>query len=265
MRDLLNDLETGKLLSDPDPVKRAQLQMRTALPKRFYTEVSVAAGDGGFQVHLDGKPVRTPAKALLAFPTAQAAQRVADEFAAQVETIDLLTMPSMRLVNTAIDGVANEADAVAEDILRFASSDMLCYRADGPDGLVARQNAAWDPVLDWALRVFGARFVLAEGIIHVTQPQSSITALRIHLDQRRDPIRLAALHLMTSLTGSALLALAVEADEITAEEAWRAAHVDEDWQIDHWGQDAEAVHRRNLRWRDMKAAAYMIEALKAAA
>ena len=149
MRDLLNDLETGKLLSDPDPVKRAQLQMRTALPKRFYTEVSVAAGDGGFQVHLDGKPVRTPAKALLAFPTAQAAQRVADEFAAQVETIDLLTMPSMRLVNTAIDGVANEADAVAEDILRFASSDMLCYRADGPDGLVARQNAAWDPVLDF--------------------------------------------------------------------------------------------------------------------
>ena len=265
MRDLLNDLETSNLLSDPDPVKRAQKQMRTALPKRFYAEVAVAAGEGGFQIHLDGKAVRTPAKAVLALPTAEAAQRVAEEFAAQAEVIDPVTMPAMRLVNTAIDGVANEADAVAEDILRFASSDLLCYRADGPEGLVSRQNAAWDPVLDWALTALGARFVLAEGIVHVTQPQTSITALRIHLDQRREPIRLAALHLMTSLTGSALLALAVESRETTAEEAWRAAHVDEDWQIDHWGQDAEAVHRRNLRWRDMKAAADMIEALKARA
>jgi len=262
MRDILEDFDAGRLLSDPDPVKRAQNQMRTALPKRFYTNVTVEPEGDVFAVKLDGKSVRTPAKALLALPKQSAAQIVADEFAAQGEVIDPVTMPAMRLVNTAIDGVANEADAVAEDILRFASSDLLCYRADSPEGLVARQNEAWDPVLDWALTDLGARFVLAEGIVHVAQPPAAITTLKIHLDQRREPLRLAALHLMTSLTGSALLALAVDAGAITAEEAWRAAHVDEDWQIDHWGQDSEAVARRNARWRDMKAAAGIIEALR---
>jgi len=262
MRDILEDMEAGRLLSDADPVKRAQNQMRTALPKRFYTDVTVEGDDNGFVVKLDGRAVRTPAKAVLALPTRQSAQIVADEFAAQQDVIDPVTMPATRLVNTAIDGVASEADAVAEDILRFASSDLLCYRADSPEGLVARQNEAWDPILDWASAMLGARFLLAEGVIHVTQPPASIAALRIHLDQRREPVRLAALHLMTSLTGSALLALAVDAEEITAEEAWRAAHVDEDWQIEHWGQDSEAVARRNARWRDMNAAARTIAALR---
>jgi chaperone required for assembly of F1-ATPase len=265
MRDILEDLEAGRLLSDPDPVKRAQNQMRTALPKRFYTTVTVEQQGEGFVVKLDGKSVRTPAKALLALPTQAAAQIGADEFAAQEDVINPVTMPAMRLVNTAIDGVANEPDAVAEDVLRFASSDLLCYRADAPEGLVARQNEAWDPVLDWALSALGARFVLAEGIVHVAQPPAAIGALRIHIDQRREPNRLAGLHLMTSLTGSALLALAVDAEAITAEEAWRAAHVDEDWQIDHWGQDSEAVARRNARWRDMNAAARIIGALRSSA
>jgi chaperone required for assembly of F1-ATPase len=263
MRDILEDLEAGRLLSDPDPVKRAQNQMRTALPKRFYTSVAVEQENaGGFVIKLDGRPVRTPAKAVLILPTGAAAQFVADEFSAQQEIIDPVTMPAMRLVNTAIDGVAREADAVAEDILRFASSDLLCYRADAPDGLIERQTEAWDPILDWASSTLGARFVLAQGVVHVAQPSASIAAVRIHLDQRREPVRLAALHLMTSLTGSALLALAVDAGAITAEEAWHAAHVDEDWQIDHWGQDSEAVARRNARWRDMSAAARMIAALR---
>lgn len=262
MRNILNDLEAGKLLSDPDPVKRAQIQMRTKLPKRFYTDVTVVATETGFTIHLDGKAVRTPAREVMILPTEAAARIVADEFAAQAETMDTITMPAMRLVNTAIDGVAKEADAVAEDILRFASSDLLCYRADGPDGLVARQNAAWDPLIDWASSSLGARFLLAEGIIHIQQPAAAMTAVRIHLDQRREPLRLAALHLMTSLTGSALLALAVEARHLSAEEAWRASNVDEDWQIDHWGQDSEAVARRNGRWRDMNAAARMIAVLR---
>ncbi|RVB84374.1 ATPase, partial [Mesorhizobium sp. M7A.F.Ca.CA.002.04.1.1] len=143
MRDILNDLEAGKYLSDPDPVRRAQIQMKTPLPKRFYKAASVAPIDNGFAVHLDGKPVRTPGKALLVLPTEAAAALVADEFAAQSETIDPVKMPVMRLVNTAIDGVASDPQAVLEDILRFASSDLTCYRADAPQGLVERQNQHW--------------------------------------------------------------------------------------------------------------------------
>jgi chaperone required for assembly of F1-ATPase len=263
MRDVLNDLEAGRLLSDPDPVRRAQIQMRMPLPKRFYKEVSVAAGEGGFVVQLDGKAVKTPGKALLVLPTECAAQLVAEEFAAQGETLDLGSMPVYRLVNTAIDGVASDPQAVLEDILRFSSSDLLCYRADGPDTLVRRQNEAWDPVLDWARAVLGARFNLAEGVIHVEQPREAIAALGVHLGQRAEPLRLAALHVMTSLTGSALLALAVDFGELDAEAAWKAAHVDEDFQAEHWGEDAEALARRAHRKRDMMAAAELIEATKA--
>ena len=263
MRDILNDLEAGKLLSDPDPIRRAQIQMRTPLPKRFYKDVAVAAGEGGFVVQLDGRPVKTPGKALLALPTEGAAELVANEFAAQGETLDLASMPVYRLVNTAIDGVASDPQAVVEDILRFSSSDMLCYRADGPHTLVQRQNEAWDPVLDWARATLGARLLLAEGVIHVEQPREAIAAIGVHLNQRAEALRLAALHVMTSLTGSALLALAVDFRELDAEKAWQAAHVDEDFQAEHWGQDAEALARRAGRKRDMIAAARLIEAIGA--
>lgn len=264
MRDLLEDLDAGRLLSDPDPVRRAQIQMRTPLPKRFYRAVTVGAGEGGFAVLLDGKTARTPARALLALPTAAAARLVADEYDAQAETVDPTTMPITRLVNTAIDGVAREADAVAEDILRFSSSDMLCYRADGPEGLVQRQNAHWDPILDWAQEAFGARMTLAEGVVFVEQPRESIAAVRLHLARRRDACRLAGLHLMTSITGSALIALAVEGGFLDAEAAWTAAHVDEDWQAEQWGQDAEAMARRSARKRDFLAAVRLVRALDAA-
>ncbi|WP_192181201.1 ATP12 family chaperone protein [Mesorhizobium amorphae] len=262
MRDILNDLEAGKQLSDPDPVRRAQIQMKTPLPKRFYKDVSVVPADEAFAVHLDGKPVRTPGKALLVLPTEQAAALVAGEFDAQGETIAPVSMPVMRLVNTAIDGVASDPQAVLEDILRFASSDLLCYRADAPQGLVDRQNELWDPVIDWARTALGARFNLAEGIIHVEQPRETIAVLGVHLAQRKEPLRLAAIHVMTSLTGSALLALAVDFGELDGEAAWAAGHVDEDWQVEHWGQDAEAVARRSARKRDMMAAVGLLDALK---
>ena len=261
MRDILNDLEAGKLLSDPDPVRRAQIQMRTPLPKRFYAAVSVEPDGDAFGVRLDGKPVRTPGKALLALPSEAAARIVAGEFEAQEKVIDPVTMPTLRLVNTAIDGVAVDPQAVLEDILRFASSDLLCYRADAPQGLVDRQNEHWDPVLDWTRSELGARFNLAEGVIHIEQPRESIAVLGAHLARRADPLRLAALHVMTSLTGSALLALAVEAGALDIEAAWLAAHVDEDWQAEQWGQDAEAVARRTQRKRDMMAAAGLLAAL----
>jgi len=263
MREILNDLETSDFLSDPDPIRRAQSQLKRQLPKRFYKEASVAPVEEGFAVHLDGKPVRTPARALLALPTERAARLVADEFSAQEEQIDPMTMPVMRLVNTAIDGVATDPQAVLEDILRFASSDLLCYRAEAPEKLVERQAEAWDGVLDWARASLGARFLLAEGVIHVEQPREAIGAIGIHLSQRAEPLKLAALHLMTTLTGSALLALATEAGELDAETAWTAAHVDEDWQAEQWGQDSEAIARRNNRKRDFMSAVALLEALKA--
>ncbi|MDI6026060.1 ATP12 family chaperone protein [Corticibacterium sp. UT-5YL-CI-8] len=262
MRDILTDLDAG-FVSHPDPVRRAQIQMRTPLPKRFYKEAGVAETEHGFAVQLDGRPVRTPGRAVLALPTHAAATLVAEEFAAQAEHIDPVSMPVLRLVNTAIDGVATDPQAVLEDILRFASTDMLCYRADSPERLVQRQNDIWDPVLDWARSALGARLVLAEGVMHVEQPRESIAAFGVHLSLRQEPLRLAALHLMTSLTGSALLALAVDFGELTGEEAWLAGHVDEDWQIEQWGHDAEAVARRAARKRDMMAAVALLEALKA--
>ncbi|WP_353641702.1 ATP12 family protein [Mesorhizobium sp. WSM2239] len=262
MRDLLNDLDAQKYLSDPDPIRRAQSQMKTQLPKRFYKDVSIAPTGEGFGVHLDGRPVRTPGKAILALPTEKAAKLVAEEFAAQGEKIDPSTMPVYRLVNTAIDGVAADPAAVRDDVARFASSDLLCYRADAPAGLVERQATAWDPVLDWAQRALGARLLLAQGVIHVEQPRKAVEAIEAHLALRQNPLRLAALHLMTTLTGSALLAIAVEAGEIDAETAWSAAHVDEDWQTEQWGQDSEAMARRAYRKHDMMAAARLLEALE---
>jgi chaperone required for assembly of F1-ATPase len=152
---------------------------------------------------------------------------------------------------------------VLEDVLKFSTSDLVCYRADAPEALVQRQAEAWDPVLDWVRLELGARFLLAEGVMHVDQPRETIGAVAIHLRKRAEPFRLAAIHLMTSLTGSALLALAVEAKALDAEAAWTAAHVDETWTIEHWGEDSEAGARRANRKRDMMAAATLLEALDA--
>lgn len=261
MRDLLNDLEAGKLVSDPDPMRRAQNQMRQALPKRFYKEAEAVETPEGFAVQLDGRPVRTPGRALLALPSAAAAALVAAEFAAQDETIDPVTMPVLRIVNTAIDGVAPDMQAVLEDVMRFSASDLLCYRADAPEALVARQGEAWDPVLDWARSALGARFFLAEGVMHVEQPRESVAAVGLWLRQRQEPFRLSAIHVMTTLTGSALLALAVEAEALTPEEAWTAAHVDEDWNAEQWGEDAEAAARRVVRRKEFDAAVALVRSL----
>ena len=261
MRDILNDLE-GSFLSDPDPVKRAQIQMRQPLPKRFYKDVSVAPVEGGYGVHLDGRPVRTPGKGPVAVKTEAAAHLLAQEFDAQETEINPVRMPVTRLVNTVIDGVAREPDAVAEDILRYASTDLLCYRADSPARLVELQAQAWDPILDWARNRLGARLFLAEGVMHVEQPREAIGAIGVHLRLDPDPFRLGCLHMMTTLTGSALLALAVDAGEIDAEAAWSRAHVDEDWTISQWGEDAEATAARANRLRDMRAADALLRAVR---
>lgn len=241
-----------------EPITRfrsAEPSHESTLPERFYTDVSVVEEEGAHAVRLDGRPVRTPGRSLLALPSAALATAVAGEWEAQGERIDPRTMPATRLANTAIDGVANEMQAVAEDVVRYAGSDLVCYRADGPPALVERERAAWDPFLEWAERELDAHFVLAEGIMHVEQPPRAIGAVSAQVGRVRDPFRLAALHVMTSLTGSALIALAVLAGEVDVDNAWTAAHVDEDWNIAQWGEDEEASALRRRREAEMRVAA----------
>lgn len=248
-------------LSDPDPMRRAQRQMKKPLPKRFYGAAGVEENELGHVVILDGRPLRTPAKRLFAVPSRALAEAIAAEWEAQTDEVDPERMPLTRLANTALDGVAADPQAVAEDIIRFSGSDLLCYRAGAPEELVRLQAESWDPLIDWAHAALGARFVLAEGVTHVEQPREAIAAISAGLRRYPSPLALAALHSMTALTGSAILALAVAAKAISPEEAWRAAHIDEDWNIAQWGEDAEAAARRARRWEEMSAAAQTLSAL----
>jgi chaperone required for assembly of F1-ATPase len=256
MRDILSDLSDA--MSDPDPVRRAQIQMKRPLPKRFYKAVSTDAVEEGHRILLDGRPVRTPGKKLLAVPARPIADRLVAEWDGQGEEIDPAKMPVTRLVNTAVDGVAENFDAVFDEIVRFAGTDMLCYRADSPEGLVERQREGWDPILRWAGEARGARFILVEGVMHQEQPIPAIEAFSRALSAFRDPLALACLHTVTTLTGSALLALALAEGVIDADRAWTLAHVDEDWQIEHWGTDEEAFRRRELRRAEMDVAAAVL-------
>ncbi len=260
MRDIFPD--PSDILSHQDPSRRAQIQMQKPLPKRFYDEVSVVEGEGGHAIHLDGKSVKTPAKKNLTAPTRQLAELIRDEWANQVEVINPGTMPVTRLVNTAIDGIAPDTQPVFDDILRFSSSDMLCYRAEWPDNLVARQKERWDPIIDWAANELGARFVLIEGVMPQDQPREAIAAFAARLRKCDTAIELAVLHTVTTLTGSAILALAFAEGQITAEEAWDLAHLDEDWTNEHWGKDAEAEHRRSKRHEELQAAVAIFTAVR---
>jgi chaperone required for assembly of F1-ATPase len=239
-----------------EPSKR-----KRSLPERFYKEVTTAPDSEGVAVLLDGKPTRTPAKAKLTVPSQALADAIAEEWRAQGEHIDPETMRLTKLANSAIDGVRGRESAVLDDLIAFAGSDLLCYRADAPEGLIAKQIEHWDPVLAWAKRDLGAPLNLAQGIVHVVQPQASLDRLRERL-KGFDAFNLAALHVMTMLTGSALLALTVALKRLTPEEAWEAAHVDEDWQISQWGEDAEAAVRQERRRQEFEAAANMLRLLK---
>lgn len=262
MRDILSQIDAG----NGDPVRASQEAMRTPLPKRFYKNAVAteqAAEDGStFAVELDGKPVRTPARSLLAFPTLSAARLVAAEFEAQATEIDPAKMPITRIANTAIDGVAVDPQAVREDIVRFAASDLLCYRAGSPAELVSRQNVQWDPFIDWMRDELGANFVLAEGVIHVEQPREAIAAFGAALRQFPSAFEITCLHMFTTLTGSAILALAMARGRAGPKEVWQAAHVDEDWNISQWGADEEAAARRAYREAEFNAAAAFFDALK---
>lgn len=241
-----------------DATRKAQGLSRAELPKRFYERVSVEPREGAFVVLLDGRELRTPARARLALPARGLAEAVAREWEAQGASIDPATMPLTRLVNSALDGVAREAEAVRADIVRYAGSDLVCYRAGDPQRLVEAQAARWDPVLAWAGEALGARFILAEGVMFTAQPEPALARMRAAVEAVPAPLTLAALHVATTLTGSALIALALAHGHLTADEAWDAAHVDEDVQMEIWGQDAEAMERRAGRRADFDAAATLL-------
>ncbi|MGF1620454.1 MAG: ATP12 family chaperone protein [Rhodomicrobiaceae bacterium] len=221
--------------------------------KRFYSQVTLDDAPEGWRILLDGRTVRTPQLAPLTLPSRPLAEAIAEEWRRQGDTIDLGSMPLTKFANTALDAVAPNALSVAEDVLNFARRDLVCYRAEKPETLAARQTLYWNPLLDWADEHYGARLVVTEGVMPVDQPENSIAALRTPC-ACLDPFGLTALHVMTSLTGSAILALAHIAGRLSLEESWAAAHVDEDFQIEHWGEDAEAMARREQRFEEMRAA-----------
>jgi chaperone required for assembly of F1-ATPase len=256
--DLSNDIFISP--EERDPLKSAREGARPGLPKRFYKEVAAAAAANGFAVTLDGRQVKTPAKADLILPVQAAAEAVAQEWRAQGEEIDPRTMPLTRLVNSALDGVAQDVESVIADIVRYAGSDLVCYRAAEPEGLVAAQSEMWDPVLAFARDQLGARFICIEGITFAEQPPRAIEAVREAVVQSTGerPLAVAALHVMTTLTGSVLLALSVARRELSPEAAWDAAHVDEDFQMRAWGADVDALERRAKRFAEMQAAAQLL-------
>jgi chaperone required for assembly of F1-ATPase len=254
MRDIFEEIFVQAPL---DPVEAVRRSARAQQRRRFYKSAHVDQDEAGFTIRLDGRAVRTPARHILAVPTRALADAIAAEWNAQAELIDPLGMPLTRLANSIIDGVVDAPAAVAAEIEKYLASDLVVYRAQGPQALVARQAQAWDPIVDWARETLAAPFVLAEGITFAPQPAAALAAARAVIP--RDPWRLGALSAITTLTGSALIALAVLAGRLSAEEAWTAAHVDEDWNVEFWGQDEVALERRAFQLAEMKAAARVLE------
>jgi chaperone required for assembly of F1-ATPase len=257
MRELFDEV-AGQ--SATDPLEAARRSARPSQRKRFYSVADVSEVDNGFAIALDGKPIKTPSGRPVIVPALSIARTIAAEWNAQGEMIDPLTMPVTRLANSVIHGVVDKVDAVADDFAKYLGSDLLFYRAGHPEGLVAREAEHWDPILYWAADKLGAHFILAEGLVHVAQPDSAIAAARRTLPS--DPWIVAALHVVTTLTGSALLALALFHGAIDEGRAWAAAHVEEDWNAARWGVDEEMAARRAARLVDFKAAASVLKAFR---
>lgn len=229
--------------------------------RRFYTAVEIERAENGHAILLDGKPVRTPARAELVVPSHALAKAVAGEWDAQGEKIEPETMPLTKRANTALDRVRGREDEVAGEIVAYADSDLLCYRADGPDDLTELQSVLWDPVLAWVAAELDAGFKTRTGISHIAQPQQSLAHVRDAF-AACEFYELAIRHSMTTLTGSALLVLAHARGQLSAGEVWTAAHVDEDWQISRWGEDTQAGTRRAARRAEFDTDCRFLELLR---
>jgi len=226
--------------------------------KRFWTDVSVGQETGGWSIALDGRPVRTPARASLVVPNKALAEAIAGEWRDVEGEIDPRAMPLTGLANAAIDRVAPDKDTFATGLARYAEADLACYRADNPKELVERQAESWDALLAWARRRFDVDFVTTSGVAHVEQPTATVERLA-HAVASLDAFRLAGLSPLVTIGGSLIAALAVLEKAITPDEAWQAVSLDERWQLEQWGSDAEAEAALDNRRRDFMAAARFLE------
>jgi chaperone required for assembly of F1-ATPase len=224
-------------------------QQAKPLPRRFYAKAEASEDN---TILLDGRSVKTPLKAALRLPNKRLAEAVSLEWASQVDVIDPALMPLTRFANTAIDRAVPERESVIADLLNYTGSDLVCYRAETPSALAKLQAHHWDPVVAEIRRLFEAPFRATTGIVYVEQPPEALKKIEAVL-RNTDPFQLTALYNLTTLTGSSLLSLLLLENAITPEEAWAAAHVDEDYQIQEWGADSEAMARREGRKRDFDA------------
>ncbi len=228
--------------------------------KRFWETAEASATDAGFAIALDGRRVKTPAKADLILPTEKLADAVTEEWNGVGETIDPRAMPLTGLANAAIDRIAPDKLQFASGIARYGESDLTCYRAEGPDMLVRRQQEAWDVLLDWARRRYDVDFTTCSGVMHVEQPSDTIRKLS-HEVQALDAFRLAGLAPLVTIGGSLVAALAVYEEMMPAEAAWEAVSLDERWQLEQWGDDSDARSALDARRRDFLAAARFLDLL----
>lgn len=228
--------------------------------KRFWTEVSVAPEEGGWGMRLDGRPVKTPARAPLVVPTEALAGAIAEEWRAVGEKLDPRAMPLTGLANATIDRVAPEREAFAAGLARYAEADLACYRAEAPRELVDRQQQSWDALLAWGRRRYDVDFATTCGIVHVPQPPATVERLT-HAVAALDPFHLAGLSPLVTIGGSLVAALGVLEKAITPDAAWAAVSLDDCWQLEQWGSDAEAEAALENRRRDFMAAARFLELL----
>jgi chaperone required for assembly of F1-ATPase len=228
--------------------------------KRFWKEVEVAAEDGGWSIRLDGRPVKTPARASLVVPTRALADAIADEWRCVGDDVDPRAMPLTGIANAAIDRVASKKEAFAQGLARYAEADLACYRAQGPHELVERQEQSWDQLLAWARRRFDVDFTTTLGLVHVAQPEGTIERLS-HAVESLDAFHLAGLSPLVTIGGSLIAALALVEKVLTPAQAWDAVSIDERWQLEQWGSDAEAEKALESRRRDFFAAARFLELL----
>jgi chaperone required for assembly of F1-ATPase len=228
--------------------------------KRFYRDAGVTETPDGFGVALDGKPVSTPAKRPLTVPTHALAEAIAEEWRAQGETVDPRSLPLTRLASIALDLVAPRREAVVAEIAKYARTDLVCYRAEQPPELAQRQRAAWQPLIDWATLRFDAPLAATASILPVAQPAASLKALETAV-AAYDTHRLAALHLATAASGSLVVALALVEGRTDAEAAFAAAELDESYEIERWGEDAEQAKRRAGLKEDIALAARFVSLL----
>lgn len=215
-------------------------------PKRFWQNAEVVPEESGFAVHLDGRPVRTPGKHALLAPTVTMAQRVAEEWQAQKDKIDPESMPWTRSANSAIDKISAARTEIEAYLADYAGTDLLCYRAERPEGLIARQTQAWDPIIHWADQHFGARLAVTTGVMPIDQPAQVLQELCRKMSPMSD-FELTGFYELVTLSGSYLVGLAAAHKYAPADNLWDITRIDEAWQIEEWGADEEAAKAAEIK------------------